>query len=207
MRNRWIKVAMLLSAFSSMFALTGCMEPDPAQTIAQASDKHMMQAVAKYGNTYTRNSDMIAEKVYISGKKGHVDGSLGAVEGGYAANFFILEEPLTQAYIKAAKSRGNIVKLYKKSVSKAIGNATPAVFQRESGERVFFDWDPALIEFDKNGNIVSVLIQKHRVSEVYSPAHAFLHYRYSIVITGKTASRLIYTIGNDVLNNGYIKQL
>jgi len=205
MKAQLIKIIIALLAIN---LLTGCMEPPtPAELTSKASDKHMVSAIAKYNTEFGKGSDLIVKHTYISGDKGHVDGSFSAVRGDYKSKYFVLTEPMTQAYIKAAKSRGNIVKLYKNSVSKELGLNSPSVFSKMDGDTAVFDWDPALIEFDKEGNIVSFMIQKHKVSYMSKPMRAYLHDRYSVVVMGQTAKRLIYTIGNNVLDNGYIKQL
>ena len=205
MKKSWIKIIVTILTIN---ALTGCMKPPtPAELIAQANDKHMVSAIAKYNTGFIKNHDLVVKHVYISGDKGHVDGNFATVEREYKSKYFVLTEPMTQAYIKAAKSRGNIVKLYKNSVSKVLGLNSPRVFSLYDGDRARFDWDPALIEFNKEGEIVSFLIQKHKIGYMSKPMRAYLHDRYSVVVTGQTAKRLIYTIGNDVLENGFIKTL
>lgn len=206
MTLKWIKIVLALLMAG---LINGCMEPPkPEEHIARASDKYMMQAMVKYIDWGSRNPDIIAEKIYISGDKGHIDGSIRAVIGEYNYKYDAMTEDMTRAYIKAAKKRGSIVKLYKKPVSLALANATPRSFSIDhSTETTYYNLDPALIEFNKDGEIVSVMLQKHKIYRQDKPVRGYLHYRYTEIITGKSAKRLEYSIGNNTLSNGFIREL
>ena len=66
--------------------------------------------------------------------------------------------------------------------------------------------DSALIEFDKNGNIVSVLIRRHKFSPLHKPS-LVMHDRASIVLLGKMAKDVQYSLRQETLRNGYITKL
>ena len=201
-----IVIALAIAVLAS-----GCMEaPKPEAHIAKSSDKYMMKSMIKYVKWGTRNPDIIVKKVYISGLKGHIDRSVQSAYNEYGSKFDIMSENMTKDYIKAAKQRGSTVKLYKNSVSHALAKATPRSFSIERGYDGYnYSLDPALIEYSKNGKIISVMLQKHKVSSMnmMSGGKGFLHYRYSEIITGKSASKLEYSIGNDILSNGFIRKI
>jgi len=184
--------------------------PKPQEHIAKSSDKYMMKSLIKYVKWGTNNPDIIVKKVYISGIKGHTDRSVAAAYSEYKSKFDSISENMTSGYIQAAKKRGNVVKLYKHLVSDALSKATPRSFSIERG----YDWysyslDPSLVEYTKDGNIVSVMLQKHKVSsmKMMSGGKAYLHYRYTEIITGKSARKLEYAIGNNTLSNGFIRNM
>ena len=188
--------------------LSGCMEPPkPEELIAKTNDKYMMKTMVKYIKWGSRNPDMIVREVYISQLQGHTNFSISAALDEYRSKFDIMSEDMTRDYIKVAKSRGNIVKLYKNSVNKAISKVTPKGFYLDRGyDWSYYDLDPALIEYNKKGVIISVLLQKHKISKLGRMKN-FLHYRYSEIISGNLAKKLEYVIGNDTLSNGFIREL
>jgi len=188
--------------------LSGCMEPPkPEELIAKTNDKYMMKTMVKYIKWGSRNPNMIIREVYISQLQGHTNFSISSALNEYRSKFDIMSEDMTKDYIKVAKSRGNIVKLYKNSVNEVISKATPRGFSLEKGyDKAYYNLDPAIIEYNKKNEIVSVLVQKHKISRLGNMKN-YLHYRYSEIISGNLAKKLEYVIGNDVLSNGFIREL
>jgi hypothetical protein len=203
----WNKVILVL--FVGIL-LTGCMEPPKAAThIGKSSDQYMMTKMVKYVKWGTSNPDIIKNEVYISDKKGHTDFSIREAINDYKNMFNSASEKMTKDYVSAVKERHNIVKIYKNSVNNALSKSTPRSFSIERGyDKILYNLDPALIEYNKEGNIISVMLQKHKISLLtLGKSKSYLHYRYTEIITGKSAQRLEYSIGNNVLNNGFIKEL
>jgi hypothetical protein len=198
----------LFAIIVASFTLNGCLEPPTPETlIAKSSDKEMMRTMTSYVKWGSHNPDIINHEVYISQVKGHTDTNQQDILNDYKAQFDASSEKMTQDYIKTAKARGNIVKLYNNSVNLALSNITPRSFSIENGwDAPIYELDPAFIEFDKSGGIVTAMLQKHKISRLQlGNSVQFLHYRYTEIITGNSAKKIQYSVGNNILDNGYIK--
>lgn len=210
-----MKKVMLVGVFvASLFS--GCVMPDPQQLLAQSTDKQMAQAflgsdrVSKYEeiDSYSSTPDIIVLENYISEEKGHIDVNIADAVNEYSSSFDSSTDPVAQRYMKVAKSRGSIVKMYKTSVNAAIAKVVPNSNYMNNSPYRRYDLDPAFIEYDKDGKIKSFLIRKH----VFRSVRMFggirwMHYRYSQIVYGNRTRVIEINIGNDVLENGYIRTL
>lgn len=210
-----MKKFMLVGIFiASLFS--GCVMPDPEQLLAQSTDRQMAQAflgstkVSKYEriNSFASTPDMVVMENYISDEKGHIDIDIADAVNEYSSSFDSSTDLIAQRYIKVAKSRGSMVKMYKTSVNTAISRVIPNSNKMNNSPYRRYDLDPAFIEFDKDGKIKSILIRKH----VFSSVRMFggirwLHHRDSQIIYGNKIRTIEINIGNDVLENGYIRTL
>ncbi len=207
--NKWYN--LLIVAIMGLSLMNGCGEPQtPEQLVAQSSDKAMMRAFSKPGilgkSEYLQSyspSDLIRMRTSI----GNSHYGMGNARGSYASKYDSSRDKIAQEYIKVAKSRGNTVKLYKNSINNQIAPKIVHPFLENGNSAVMprYDLDPALIEFDKNGRIVSILVRRHYFTSI---GNGFVAQdRDTIVILGNTARKMEMSIGNNALDNGYIATL
>ena len=196
----------LIVTISALGILGGCAEPKtPAQLVARSVDKKMTSALTKQGalpskerlKTSASDYEMLAFERTIS----NVSNGQGYAINRYKSRYRSGRDELARLYTRTAKSRGNIVKLYHSSVNERI----VGIIMNTSSSTVA-NLDPALIEFDKNGNIVSVLIRRHKFSPLHKPS-LVMHDRGSIVLLGKMAKDVQYSLRQETLKNGYITKL
>lgn len=210
------KLQLLTMSILILGALSGCLQaPTPTKLIEQSSDKQMMSAFAKEGvlsknewlEKFFIDADNIYIKNFISGTKGHGDVGVKNAIDEYANLFDSSKDEIATLYIATAKSRGNTVKMYKTFVNADIGKMTPHLYEIRQSPIWRFNLDPAFIEFDKNGRIVSTLIRKHGFKPNSLVEDGYLQYRSSQIVLGKEARYIEERLGNDVLANGYILTL
>jgi len=207
--NKWYN--LLIVAVIGLGLINGCGEPQtPEQLIAKSSDKAMMKAFSKPGVAGKSEhfidyspSDLIRMRTSI----GNSHYGMGSARGSYSSKYDASRDKIAQEYIKVAKARGNTVKLYKTFINNQIARKIVHPFLENGNSAVIpkYDLDPALIEFDKNGRIVSMLVRRHYFTPI---GHGFVaQQRDSIIILGNTARKMEMSISNNTLNNGYIATL
>ncbi len=186
--------------------VTGCALPQPKtpEQIVQASSypevtKNVMENLKdkKYSIDYMENRVVIQQ--YISGEKGSTDQSIDAAISAYTAKYDASNDQISTVFIDTAKQKGNIVKMYKKSVNLALVRVTPMPWDITNYPSKG-DIDVAFIEYDKNNRIVSVLIRAH----AFPKTLGVLDYRYSIIAFGNLARGIESTVNNNVFTEGYI---
>lgn len=197
---------LLIATISALGILSGCSEPKtPAQLVTQSVDKKMTSALTKPGalpskerlNTSASDYEMLAFERTISNVS---NGQRYAINR-YQSRYRSERDEIARLYTRTAKSRGNIVKLYHSSINERI---VRIIMNNSSSTAA--NLDSALIEFDKNGNIVSVLIRRHKFSPLHKPS-LVMHDRASIVLLGKMAKDVQYSLRQETLRNGYITKL
>jgi len=207
--NKWYN--LLIVAIMGLSLMNGCGEPQtPEQLVAKSSDKAMMRAFSKPGilgkSEYLQGyspSDLIRIRTSI----GNSHYGIGSARESYSSKYDSSRDKIAREYIKVAKARGNTVKLYKNFINNQIAPKIVHPFLENGNSSVIpkYDLDPALIEFDKNGRIISILVRRHYFTPI---GHGFVaQQRDSIIVLGNTARKMEMSISNNTLNNGYIATL
>lgn len=127
----------------------------------------------------------------------------------YMANFYTPpgeDDVLARSYIEAAKSRGHHVRMYRPDVNAAINRITDggpaAISGVPRGGRAFIDLDNAMIEFDRQGRVVSAL---SRVSVTQILVGVTVQ-RYTTIHMGHGIAKAIEnSLGNRQLENAYLR--
>lgn len=106
-------------------------------------------------------------------------------------------------YVTAAKKRGNTVKLYSAKLNEKVRRLfrTPTLGFRGRGR---FDLDPALIEFDGNGRIVSVLV---RFNAFETPLASTLQTQHSTIYLGEHARHIEMQVNKRILEDNFMQAL
>jgi hypothetical protein len=203
------KIVTSLGFLLSFLLLVGCAEPmKPEQQIAQSKDKQMMKAFLKPGilsekeELYKYRSP---DKILFRNELQTVVSGTSRATSSYLSNYDSSRDKIASIYIKTAKARGHIVKMYKNFVNAKIAKLVrPGVYSDISIKK--FDLDPCFIEFDKNGRVVSALVRRHYFVSINNRG-LYSHDRDSIILFGKYARLIERLISNDDLANGYITTL
>lgn len=199
---------LVKSVCFSLVALfvTGCALPQPKtpEQIVQASSypgvtKNAMEKLKdkKYSIDYIENRIVIQQ--YISGEKGSTDQSIDTAINAYNSKYDASDDEISAVFIESAKQRGNMVKMYKKSVNLALVKVTPMPWDITNYPSKG-DIDVAFVEYDKNNRISSVLLRAH----AFPKTLGVLDYRYSIIAFGNIAREIESTVNNNVFTEGYI---
>ena len=191
---------------SIVLFLAGCALPQPKtpEQIVQASlypeaTKNVMEKLKdkKYSVDYIENRIVIQQ--YISGEKGGTDQSIDVAISAYNLRYDASNDEISAVFIESAKQRGNIVKMYKKSVNLALVKVMPMPWDITNYPSRG-DIDVAFVEYDKNNRIASVLVRAH----AFPKSLGVLDYRYSIIAFGDIARQIESTVKNNVFTEGYI---
>jgi len=197
---------MTIAIVMALGMLSGCAEPKtPEQLVTQSVDKKMTQALVRSGalpsqerlKTSASDYEMIAFERTIS-KVSH--GKKNAINR-YLSSYRSERDAIARLYTRTAKSRGNIVKLYHRSINQDIINIV-----MNSSPSTVDNLDSALIEFDKKGNIVSVLVRRHNFSALHKPS-LVMHDRASIILLGNMAQDVQHALRQERLKNNFITTL
>ncbi len=191
---------------SIVLFLAGCALPQPKtpEQIVQASlypeaTKNVMEKLKdkKYSVDYIENRIVIQQ--YISGEKGGTDQSIDVAISAYNLRYDASNDEISAVFIESAKQRGNIVKMYKKSVNLALVKVMPMPWDITNYPSRG-DIDVAFVEYDKSNRIASVLVRAH----AFPKSLGVLDYRYSIIAFGNIARQIESTVKNNVFTEGYI---
>lgn len=190
--------------------LTGCVQmpqpKTPEQIVQESSYQEVTRNVIskivdkKYSKSYFQNAVVIEQ--YISGEKGQVDGSINEARNEYLNRYDSSNDEISKVFIESAKQRGNTVKMYKSSVNTEIIKYIPSSIlpYRVNGNPMSANDDNAFVEYNQDNRIVSVLVRLH----TYPKSLGTMHYRYSIIAYGTILRQIESSVGNNVLENGYI---
>ena len=203
--KKWYKLVIVTAVISAL--VNGCAKPKtPEQLIEQSADKKMMTAFSKKG--------VLSKKEYLS-RYGYninlrreinsVPYSLSRHIASYSSKYDASTDAIARLYVKTAKSRGNIVKLYKNSVNATIARLAPSGSYADISLKRF-DLDPAFIEFNRSGRIVSILVRRHYFPYLHNINYRS-HDRDSMILIGQFAKKIEMRVGNQILANGYISTL
>jgi hypothetical protein len=111
------------------------------------------------------------------------------------------KDDIARLYLDAIKERGNTAKLFRAPVNSMIANL---ISKPRSSFPYYTDWDPALIEYDSNGRVVSALVRFVHVT----PAAGYLYLdQVCNILFDNFASTIEMNLGNNVLNDNYITTL
>ena len=94
---------------------------------------------------------------------------------------------LVQKYVAFAKSRGNVVKLYKPQMGKVINTLFAVPFQPMKQTAEWYGLDNALIEYDRNGSPVSFMARAHQARTTFGVDD----YQYATIYFGKANCRVL----------------
>lgn len=186
--------------------VTGCamVQPKTPEQIIQASSypemtKSVMDSLnnKKYKVDYENHRILILQD--ISGEKGHIDRSIGVASSEYLSLYDSSNDDISNAYIKTAKQKGNIVKMYKKTTNLAIIKLLPMPWNVTNYPSKA-DLDVAFLEYDKNNRLVSALVRVHD----YPTSIGIMNDRYSIIVYGPFARQLEATLNNAIFSEGFI---
>ncbi len=119
-------------------------------------------------------------------------------------NYNSAADPLAEKYIAAVKARNNKVRLYKLSMSGLINKLFQQPFITGKGDRVWYNLDNALIEYDSGGRIISFMVRAH---------HAMLGWgvtdrQYTTIYFGSgNARHLENNLPNSAFSEYFIREL
>ena len=108
------------------------------------------------------------------------------------------KDNIAKYYLDTIKERGNTAKLFRSPVNSMIANM---ISKPRSSFPYYTDWDPALIEYDSNGRVVSALVRFDHVT----PAAGYLYLdQINNILFDNFAGTIEMSLGNNVLNDNYI---
>jgi len=206
------KYKLYVAAGVSAILLSGCqIGPTPDELLTNATDQQMARGFI--GNTQLGKEQTL--EVFKT------ENNMIVFENEDSSKYYSINQPTQQYinssdsandeiaknFIKIAKSRGGTVKLYKTSVNNAISSLIPVSSSMYAGKIYNFNLDPALIEFDKNGRVKSMLVRKHGFAEISGFGTFYKHHIYSYIVFGNMAKKIEMGINNNILDNGYISIL
>ncbi len=181
----------------------------PQEYIAKNSDKELATAFSKYweSSSITKN--------YIEIKENHFsfDDYIKQyeLESKVAQRFD--QSKYIQLYKETIKKRGNIFKVYKNALNKEIFRIAHNVKTLKTSDEYSYyryDWTPCIIEYNKNGQIVSALTQANEIWVAYNhfgnssaPSKSISTIK---IFTGFTASSLQNKISNRLFENNFLYQ-
>lgn len=200
MKNVLVLVVFLVSI---VIELSGCREPaDPLtaqERLNNSADafitKAVMDSITEERYKIDYRSNIILIKQYISEELGSISSSLKEVILSYGSLYDASTDKIARTYIAMAKERGHLVKTYKPSMNLKIIKVVPITLDINN-KSSYTNLDKALVEYDKNNRIKSVLIRVHTISKYVG----WMHYRYSIVMYGDLARIIESKIENNSLN-------
>ncbi len=199
--NKIVLTVASLGLVATLF--TGCsfnQFETPQEYIAKGQDKHLTTSFAPkywdksriYQDGITLREEIITFSDQI--KQYQAEDRVGQL---FDENEFV------KIYKDAILKRGNSYKVYKNRLTEEIIKAAFNVqnLRKASQDRYHrYDWTPSIIEYDKNGNIVSALVQYHDIfvslnhfSNNYAPVSVETE---TYVFTGYKAKSLKNKISN-----------
>jgi hypothetical protein len=118
----------------------------------------------------------------------------------------VLDDPVTQKYLEVARSRGNVVRLYRP----ALGSKVNALFkqyhllQPDKNTKEWYGIDNALVEYGPAGQVLSVLTKSYQgVATLGVFIDEYVHVYY-----GPRVSRHVEnSISNTAFNERYLRDL
>ncbi|MDB5800593.1 MAG: hypothetical protein JWL63_1532 [Rhodocyclales bacterium] len=78
----------------------------------------------------------------------------------------IERESFSIAYVEAIQRRGHIAKFYSPSFSVLLNSVLPPPFTHRDQTEEWYGLDNAIVEFDRNGRVVSALVGAHQASSL-----------------------------------------
>ena len=113
-------------------------------------------------------------------------------------------DDIARMYVNMATKRGNTVKLYKPFMTKRINAIYAKPFNHMEQTIEWYDKDNTLIEFDRAGRPVSLLVRAHQAFAGIGVSSA----QYASIYFGKGNLRILEnTISNSVFQDNFIRQL
>lgn len=113
-------------------------------------------------------------------------------------------DALAVKYVENAKSRGNLVKLYRPAMGKQINDLFKHPFDHGKNTREWYDLDNALIEFDKSGRPISFMVRAH---QAYVLIGARVRQFTTIYFGAGNARHLENNISNSAYQELFIREL
>lgn len=113
-------------------------------------------------------------------------------------------DALAVKYIENAKSRGNLVKLYRPAMGNLINRLFKHPFEHDKNTREWYDLDNALIEFDKSGRPISFMVRAH---QAYVLIGARVRQFTTIYFGTGNARHLENSINNSMFQESFIREL
>lgn len=189
------------------------------QTYEQVQDKTMVDAfywLSEDGKEFGINKEISAaspqfkieqlakDSITIKQKVYHA-GSLGEVSDFMSGYSYDGEgDAIAQKYVAVAKSRGNIVKLYKPALGGIINRGVPHPFSHANNTREWFNLDNALIEYNPSGRIVSYLVRSYQAYQTLGSDCM----QYTAIYTGSTATRALENgVKNSAFQDNFLREL
>ena len=116
-----------------------------------------------------------------------------------------LTDRVAKTYIRAVKGRGNRIKVYKFGMTSYMARILPNPFDPGyKFERPILDMDNVLIEYDKNGNVVSALVRYHTVDL----SAGYLMEQYACLYFGsRNIQDIENRLSNSVFKEFYLKTI
>ena len=112
------------------------------------------------------------------------------------------KDEAAKLFIEQARASGNEVRLYKKSVNRAINDGLKQVISDINGSQNRYDADPAMIEFDKNGSPVAIMSRSWQTLGAIGVDSRI----YTNIYTGESTMRWFENeFGNKSLENNLIR--
>jgi hypothetical protein len=119
----------------------------------------LVDELAKDGfrtESLSSNSITVKRGMFRAGNMGEMMGAMQSYS--YDAS----SDSIAKKYVEFAKSRGNIVKLYKPRMTGIINSMFKQPISAMQQTAEWYDRDNALIEYDKSGATVSFLVRAHQ---------------------------------------------
>ncbi len=116
-----------------------------------------------------------------------------------------LTDGVAKRYIKAVKDRGNYIKVYKYGMTSYIAKILPNPFDLGYKYEIpLVNMDNVLIEYDKNGNVVSALVRYHTIDT----SAGYLMEQHACLYFGRRNTQDIENrLSNSVFKEFYLKTI
>ena len=116
-----------------------------------------------------------------------------------------LTDGVAKRYIKAVRSRGNYIKVYKFGMTSYMAKILPNPFDPGYKYEIpLVNMDNVLIEYDKNGNVVSALVRYHTIDT----SAGYLMEQHACLYFGiRNAQDIENRLSNSVFKEFYLKTI
>lgn len=214
---------VLMSLVSSVVIFSGCQAtkelnslmgiPNTSKEyISKSGDKELATIFSKYMNTYNPRTGRVSiNSIVLYEKHFDFDDYIKQYELQDKVAQAFDQSKIVKEYKNTILKRGNSFKLYKNSLNKELIKSAYNISKLKTRDKYSYyryDWTPCIIEFDKNGQIKSVMTQVYEISVAYnnfSDSYAPSKAESTITIfTGFKAKTLQNKISNRMFENNFL---
>ena|GEM_PF-2764692 len=179
---------------------------DPTMVGAFVDLTNRNRLAGDFANTPFELQQVDSNYICIKQRLKNLIGSLDAAENYMAGYAYDSDgDPLAKKYVETAKARGNTVRSYKPAVNQLIAKKfySPATSTPMPNTRTWAGRDRALIEFDKEGRIVSFM---SRIVQASRNIGSVVQQYTSIYLGPQNARGLENLLDNRTLADNFLRE-